>query len=273
MTIIITIIFFTLGLIIGSFLNVIILRYNTFRSLGGRSSCMVCEKSLTWHELIPLFSFFILRGRCKTCKTKISIQYPLVEIITGLVFATLFLKFSNIFYIDTLMFAFTFSYYSLIFSILIIICVYDIRHKIIPDILVFILIAFSFVGMFFFIPSDFGQNFYPHIPRLLDFLGASIVAIFFATLWLISHGKWMGFGDAKLALGLGFFLGTVKVLSSMILSFWIGALWGILFIFSNKIFKLHKNKLNIKSEIPFAPFLVLGSFLVFIFNINFFPIF
>ena len=272
MTFSIIIIFFILGLIIGSFLNVVILRYNTDRSLGGRSSCMSCESGLCWYELIPIVSFFVLKGRCKTCKTKISIQYPLVEIISGIIFASLFWKFSNLFYMDTLMFAFTYAYYVVVFSILLIICVYDIKHKIIPDNLVFIFIAFSFVGMFFFNLPVAGLNFFPHIPSFFEFFGASIVAIFFTILWLLSHGKWIGLGDAKLALGLGFFLGMIKVLSATVLSFWIGAIVGIMLIILNKIKGL-SNKINMKSEIPFAPFLVLGAFLVFLFNINFFPIF
>ena len=94
---IIALIFFTLGLIIGSFLNVVILRYNTGRSFGGRSACMTCQSELKAYELIPLFSFITLRGRCLSCKTKISIQYPLVEFATGLIFAGLFRKFQNYF--------------------------------------------------------------------------------------------------------------------------------------------------------------------------------
>ena len=272
MTFSIIIIFFILGLIIGSFLNVVILRYNTDRSLGGRSSCMSCQNNLSWYELIPIFSFFALKGRCKTCKTKISIQYPLVELISGVIFASLFWKFSSLFYLDTLIFAFTYAYYVIIFSILLIICVYDIKHKIIPDTLVFIFIAFSFVGMFFFNLRDYGLNFFPHIPSFFEFLGTFIVALFFASIWLISHGKWIGLGDAKLALGLGFFLGMIKVLSATVLSFWIGAIVGIILIILNKINGL-SNKINMKSEIPFAPFLVLGAFLVFLFNFNFFPTF
>ena len=89
-------IFFVLGLIIGSFLNVVICRMNTRRSLGGRSACMSCQYKLCWYELIPLFSFLILRGRCRNCKTRISLLYPIVEFTTGIIFFLLFLKFSAI---------------------------------------------------------------------------------------------------------------------------------------------------------------------------------
>src|SRR3990167_8361302 len=106
MTIALTIIFFALGLIIGSFLNVVIYRYNTGKTFGGRSKCLVCHKILSWHELIPLFSFIFLKGHCRGCKTRISFQYPLIEFITGLVFAFIFLKLENLFYGPTLGFAF-----------------------------------------------------------------------------------------------------------------------------------------------------------------------
>ncbi|MFA5770995.1 MAG: prepilin peptidase, partial [Patescibacteria group bacterium] len=101
MTITITIIFFIFGLIIGSFLNVIIFRFNTHRSFGGRSGCMTCQKQLRWYELIPLFSYLGLKGRCSGCKTKISKQYFWVELLTGIIFAGLFLKFQNVFFGNT----------------------------------------------------------------------------------------------------------------------------------------------------------------------------
>ena len=94
MTSILLIIFSILGLIIGSFLNVVILRFNTNKTLGGRSGCMACEKELNWYELIPVFSFFALQGRCSGCQTKISVQYPLVELATGVIFGVLFCKFT-----------------------------------------------------------------------------------------------------------------------------------------------------------------------------------
>src|SRR3990167_9306340 len=103
MFLLLTIIFFIFGTIIGSFLNVVIFRMNTqkyfFGSFGGRSACMSCQNKLKWYELIPLFSFFTLKGRCRTCRTKISVQYPLVEFISGLVFAALFFKFQDLLFI------------------------------------------------------------------------------------------------------------------------------------------------------------------------------
>jgi prepilin signal peptidase PulO-like enzyme (type II secretory pathway) len=260
MTPILTIIFFGLGLIIGSFLNVTIYRLHTERSFGGRSACMICQKQLSWYELIPLFSFFALQGRCRTCKTKISIQYPTVELITGLIFAALFLKFQDIFFLNSFIFSFTYGYYAVLFSLLLVIAVYDLRHKIIPDTLTLILGILSFAGLFFF--NSYG--FYPHIPSVLEFLSGILIALPFLLFWLVSGGTWMGLGDAKLALGLGWLLGFSLSLSGVVVAFWIGALAGlVLIIFSPK----H----GMKSQVPFAPYLVLGALLAFIFGLRLFP--
>ncbi len=252
-------IFFIFGIIIGSFLNVVICRYNA-KSLGGRSACMSCQNTLAWYELIPLFSFIGLGGRCKNCKTQISIQYPLVECMTGFIFAVLFLKFQNIFFFHSLVFALTYAYYAFMFSLLLVIAVYDYKHKIIPDSLSLLLGIAAFIGLFFF--KDY--IFFAHVPSLGEFLSGILLAAPFALLWLVSGGRWMGLGDAKLSLGLGWLIGLSEILSGAVIAFWSGAVIGIaLIIFSRK----H----GIKSEIPFAPFLVLGAFLAFMFSLQLFP--
>lgn len=261
MTFILTIIFFILGLIIGSFLNVVIFRFNTGHSFGGRSGCMTCQKQLCWYELIPLFSFLGLQGRCLACKAKISIQYPIVEFITGLLFAGLFLKFQDIFYINTVVFSISYAYYATMFSILLVIAVYDFKHKIIPDVLSFIFGIIAFVGLFLF--SNY--LFYPHIPSILEFLAGILLALPFALVWLVSKGTWMGLGDAKLALGLGWLVGFSRILSGAVVAFWGGAIVGIILIVFSK-------KHGMKSEIPFAPFLVLGVLIAFLFELSLFPI-
>lgn len=238
----------------------VIYRMNTARSLGGRSACMVCQSKLAWYELIPVLSFVGLRGRCKSCKTKISFQYPLVEFITGLVFATIFFKFQNILFLNVTAFSVYFLYYAVMFSLLLVVVVYDIRHKIIPDILALIFGALAFIGLFFF------PNFSFHIPPLLAFLSGVFIALPFYLLWLVSRGRWMGLGDAKLALGLGWFLGFSVALSALVLAFWIGTIIGLGLIFFSKGY-------GMKSEIPFAPYLALGAFIAFIFELNIFHIY
>jgi leader peptidase (prepilin peptidase)/N-methyltransferase len=263
MNIILTIFFILLGLVVGSFLNVVIYRFNTSKTFGGRSKCMVCQSKLCWYDLFPLFSFLTLRGRCRYCKTKISIQYPLVELVTSIIFVGLFFKFQYIFFINTSAFCILMAYYSIVFSLLLVISVYDLRHKIIPDMLALILAFLSFIGLFLF--SDYGIGFNPHIPSVWQFLSGIIIALPFALIWLVSRGKWMGLGDAKLAVGIGWIIGIERIFSTVVLSFWSGAIVGLFLIFLSK-------KYSIKSEIPFAPFLVLAAFLSFIFNIYFFQI-
>ena len=256
---ILTLIFFTFGLIIGSFLNVVIIRLNTEKSFGGRSACMSCQNKLRWYELIPLISFFVLKGRCRTCKTKISTIYPLVELIAGLIFAALFLKFQDLFFLNTLIFSFTYAYYVAVFSLLVVIAVYDLRHKIIPDALSFVLGILGFIGLFFF--NSYG--FYPHVPSILEFLSGILIALPLYLFWLVSSGTWMGLWDAKLAIGLGWLLGLSRALSGMVVAFWIGAIVGLSLVLFTK-------RHGMKSEIPFAPYLILGALLVFLFELRLF---
>ena len=143
------IIIFGFGLIIGSFLNVVILRLNTGRSVAkGRSKCARCSTTLSWYELIPVFSFLGLRGKCRTCKTQISFQYPVVELITGSIFVIIYTH---------IMLSSGFNMYSwleflfsiIIASLLVIILVYDFRHKIIPNSIVYpfiYLVLFQYYG-------------------------------------------------------------------------------------------------------------------------------
>ncbi len=265
-----TAIFFVLGIIIGSFLNVVIYRLNTSKSLGGRSACMSCQNKLSWYELIPLFSYLGQGGRCRNCKTKISSQYILVEFITGFIFAALFLKFQDVLFSSPPLFATIYAYYAIAFSLLVVIAVYDIKHKIIPDMLALAFGVLAFVGIFFFnIDNVSGvYGIYWHIPTILELSSGVLIALPFALLWFISGGRWMGFGDAKLALGIGWLLGVSQALSGLALAFWSGAIIGVSLVILFKNSKIRK--LRMKSEIPFAPFLVFGAFVAFMFGLNIF---
>ncbi len=265
MATLLTIIFFTLGLIIGSFLNVVIYRMNTRKSLGGRSACMSCENTLSWYELIPVFSYIGLKGRCKNCKIKISLQYPLVELTTAVVFAMIFSKFQDVLFSNLPIFTISFIYYAVMFALLIVIVVYDLKHKIIPDTLSFVFGGLAFLSLFF-AGSGGLLNIYPHIPTTMDFFGAVLLALPFALIWLLSKGVWMGLGDAKLILGIGWFLGIPMALSGIVLAFWGGTIFGLYFMFFRKGY-------GMKTEIPFAPYLALGTFIAFLFELNLFNIY
>ncbi len=262
---------FVLGTIIGSFLNVVILRYNTGESImSGKSTCFSCAKSLSWYELFPVLSFIALRGKCGNCKSKISWQYPLVEFFTGLLFLAVYLKLNGFYFFNQIGFSFTFYpsaisyfYYFAVFSLLIVITVYDLKHKIIPDLLVF---SFVLLSLIWLVANIRFANLFQSA-HFLDLLAGPILASPFFLMWLLSKGRWMGLGDAKLALGIGWFLGLVSGISAVILGFWIGAVASLLLLFAQRLNLIGKN-LTIKSEIPFAPFLILGLLIVFFFGFD-----
>jgi leader peptidase (prepilin peptidase) / N-methyltransferase len=271
MDILIFVFIFLLGTIIGSFLNVVIYRFNTGKSIvHGHSICMTCNKSLRWYELIPVFSFLIQSGKCRRCASAISHQYPIVEFGTGFIFALIAYHFLPILAISYWSFIFLLILFAFIFSLLIVISVYDIRHKIIPDKLVYLYALVSFFSVFLSYESGFVSL---QWPSLINILSGPIFALPFAFIWIISKGKWMGLGDAKLILGIGWMLGPLVALSAVIISFWMGAIWGLFYIFLSKNISDSKMmKIGMKTEIPFAPFLILGTLISFFFNLDIFSL-
>lgn len=248
------ILIFGLGLVVGSFLNVIILRLNTGRSIvKGRSKCASCSRTLNWYELIPVFSFLGLQGKCKSCRAPISFQYPFVELVTAIVFIILYTKMilPGGF---TLVALGSFVGGAVVAALLIVITIYDIRHKIIPDKIVYPFIVLSFVSIIWkaivvpgFLPT-------PHI------IAGPILAAPFFFIWFFSKGSAMGFGDVKLALGMGWFLGVAASLAAFLLSFWFGAIVGL--------FMIALSKAKMKSQIPFAPFLILAFSIVSLWSVT-----
>lgn len=234
------VILFVLGAIVGSFLNVWALRLNSGIGLGGRSGCPSCGHKLRAWELVPVLSYLLLRGRCHSCRTRIPLQYFWAEVVTGLVFVSVP------------------AIYLPVFALFIVIAIYDLRHKIIPDSIVYSAVALSIIIRIYMGGS------------LWDFLAGPILFVFLAAIWFFSRGRAIGFGDAKLALAIGLLLGAARGFSAVVLSFWIGAAFGILLIvFSHlsPLFGGHK-KITIKTEIPFAPFLILGAWLGAVFQFN-----
>ena len=257
---------FVFGTIIGSFLNVLTLRYNTGVSpLKGRSFCFSCSKKLGPAELIPIFSFIMQGGKCKGCRSKISWQYPVVEILTGILFTAVFIKYFSL----NLQFA---DLWHILISlvmvaVLVSVTVYDIKHKIIPDGLVFSFGLLAVVNILVdsYLLSSVSELAWSHLVWFL--IAGPALALPLFLIWLVSGGRWMGLGDPKLVLGIGWFLGPVFGLSALVLAFWSGALYGLILMFLSR-FKWHNLKVNGKTEVPFAPFLILGFLIVFLFNLD-----
>ncbi len=250
---------FVFGTIIGSFANVFVLRWGTGRSLNGRSSCASCGHKLSWYELLPVVSYFLQRGRCRSCGTRISPQYALVEIVFGILFvAAALVAFSsgispggNLF----VLYAWTAIF------ILLSIAVYDIRHFIIPDGMVYTYIVLAFLwGLVGYGLTISGA--------IMVVLSGFAVAFPLFLLWALSKGRFMGFGDVKLAVGMGMMLGLLGGFSALIFGIWLGAIVSVLAVLVGKI-STHLSlarggqRLTMKSEIPFGPFLVAATLFVF----------
>ncbi|MDD5696679.1 MAG: prepilin peptidase [Candidatus Pacebacteria bacterium] len=242
---------FVLGTIAGSFINCLAWRIKQEETILGSSYCPKCRHKLGFFDLFPIWSFFFLRGRCRYCKEKISFQYPLVEILTGLAFVFVY-HYTGF---DLLTFNFqNIQFYELIFRWLLSVFllaafIYDLKYFVIPDRITFSAIILTFL----WIIAGFFLKHYTEM-QVLNFLFSGLVSsFFFFCLWFFSQGRAMGFGDVKLAFLLGLFLGYPVIIPALFVSFFLGALIGIILVF------LKKKKM--KSEVPFGPFLVMGSFI------------
>lgn len=243
----ILLILFIFGALVGSFLNVVILRYGTSLGLGGRSKCFSCGRRLHAHELIPIVSYLFLRGKCATCRARISSQYLWVEILTGVAF-------SAVGYHHLVSYAlplFPVIILDLIaVSLAIAIAVYDAKHTIIPDDLAVYLAAAALGSLFLR-----GGNSY-------DFFAGVAIALFFAAIWYSSKGRAMGLGDAKYAIGLAWLMPWRESVSGTILAFWIGAAFGVVLLLRRR------RKYSLKSELPFGPFLALGALIAYTLDVS-----
>lgn len=228
-----------IGLVIGSFLNVVIVRVSQPKNIfRGRSKCTSCKTEIKAYDLIPLVSFVILKSKCRNCKKAISWQYPLVELFTALTFYLLFLKFG---------FTIFFALSALLFSVLIAIFVIDLKTQYIPDFLNYLAIIIAII--IFFINSGSYLN-------LL--YGILFGAGFFLFQFLISKGRWIGLGDIFLGLTMGILLGWYNVVLAIYIAYIIGAIVSVILLTTKKITK--------NAMIAFGPFLIFSTFLVYLYG-------
>lgn len=234
---------FIVGLVFGSFLNVVIIRIDDWKSIiTGRSHCMSCKKQLVWYDLIPVVSYATLKGKCRYCAKPISHQYPLVEIVTGfLALAAYYLITMS--GLSTVLSIFAFCFLFFAFCCMVVLFFHDVDSMLLPDSVSYVLIAASLL---------FAIVYYHSATSII--YGALIGAVPIALLVYPSRGKWMGEGDIKLALGLGILTAFPGSFAYMAMSFVLGGVYSI--------YLLATKQAKLKTAVPFAPFLIMGALII-----------
>jgi len=258
--------FFLIGTAVGSFINVLIWRLPREESIiSPGSHCPVCNEKIKIYHNIPILSYLILRGRCKNCKAKISIRYPMVEALMGLAYLAVYLLFNPIHYIQIIGMILMFPLFFAISWI-------DIEHWVIPDELT---ISVGVIGIILTLATGaagvasigFTGLVITSLKALLNgLLGAALGAFIF---WIISifgkkafHKDAMGDGDIFLIGAIGFLVGWQGILMVIFISSLLGAIGGAITVLVRK--SLKKNDKENISTIPFGPFIVLATLVVMI---------
>lgn len=235
MTIVFVSLFFVYGLIFGSFFNVVGLRVPKGESIVyPPSHCTNCDRRLTFLDLIPVFSYLFLRGKCRSCGSKISFVYPMMELITGVLFALAFWRFG---------FSWELAVAILFYSLLVVLTVSDLAYMLIPD---------KFL-LFFGIPLVILRIIEPLDPWWDSYVGAALGFSILLLIAIISKGG-MGGGDIKLFLVIGIVLGSVHSLVVLGLASIIGLIFGII--------SLLLTKQGRKTPIPFGPSIAIAAVIV-----------
>lgn len=240
---------FIFGAAIGSFLNVIIYRSSIGESwVAGRSHCEKCNKLISWYDNIPLLSYFVLGGKCRHCKTALSLSHPVIEGLTGALFVWWYFAGFLFFKLTQQPFVFLQPLFWLAVGIiLLMIVIIDLREMIIPDTGV----ALLFVLVILYRLSLTASGVMKTEDLLMSLVSMIGSGLFFFLIWAITKGKGMGFGDVKLAFPLGLLLGWPQAIIWIFSSFMIGAVVGIGLLLFQKV--------KVKQAVPFGPFLVAGT--------------
>ena len=238
------ILFFIFGAVVGSFLNVCICRLPKNESIVfPPSHCPACDYRIPWYDNVPILSYLLLRGKCRSCKVRISIQYPLVELVNALLTLSLFMRFGP---------TFLFAVYFLFCSAMVVITFIDLEHQIIPDVISLPGIVAGFIF----------SCFIPQIGWLNSLIGILVGG---GSLWLVATGyelltkkEGMGGGDIKLLAMMGAFFGWKAIPFIIFVSSLVGSVIGITVMLMQKK--------DAKLAIPFGPFLALGAVLYIFFG-------
>ena len=239
-----------LGGLWGSFANVCIYRLPMNKGVvSGRSCCPKCKKLITWKDNIPVISFLFLNGKCRNCKKKISPQYIITELITIIYFLFVYYLFGIS--ITTLLFFVLGLSFVIIFFI-------DLNHYIIPNVLTFSLMIIGFL-------KSFDPNLNPIFPNFINSLIGGIFG--YLIIWSIIYfykqirnKEGMGLGDAKLLSAIGFWFGWISIPFVIFLS----SIIALLFVIPSLIKKSKK----LSSQIPFGPYIIIGTLIYLIFESN-----
>ncbi len=237
---------FIFGLLIGSFINCLAWRLYKEETILGRSYCPKCLKQLHWFDNIPLLSFLLLKGKCRNCSQNISWQYPLVELITGLLFAFSFVSFYDLSWL-------LFLKVALAIVVLVLVFIFDFRWFLIPvNFLIWSTVAVLIIGYFSY---SYGLGSY----IVAAFISIIASMLFFAVQYWITKGKGIGEGDIWLGMFLGaFFVNLSDLIVAILSAYFIGSIVGLVLV------ALKKKKIS--SKLPLGVFLVIGAIITIFFG-------
>ena len=240
-----------LGALWGSFANVCIIRMPQGKGVVvGRSFCVKCNKKIQWFDNIPIISYLLLKSKCRNCKTKISFQYFLVESISLINFLVLYLIFGI---------SLTTLFLIILSIVFLIIFFIDLKHYIIPNSLTYSMMILGFI-------KSFVPNLDPIFPNYLNSLIGGLLG--YGIIWSIIYfyrqfkkKEGMGLGDAKLFAVIGFWFGWISIPFVVFLSSIIALL--------SVLPDLLRSSKKLSSQIPFGPFIILGTIFYLVFQDNF----
>jgi leader peptidase (prepilin peptidase)/N-methyltransferase len=246
---------FLYGAAIGSFVQVVVTRLNVAPVMKSRSKCLSCGEALRVFDLVPIFSYLFLGGKCRYCKVPYGKDALIIESIFGTVFVLLYhFVLAGMVPLTSILWL---AYYSLLLVSLGVIALYDLKHSYVP---------LSYLSVFSFLSFAMLVVRYRYEPEPAVLLGPLVVAFPFLLIWIITKGRALGFGDVVLYMAVGAFFGVEQGLAVLLLSVWMGALVGVV-VYLNR-----KRTSNKSTSLPFVPFIVLAFLIVLFTDIDVFSL-